>query len=257
VTNNLTSDLNMSYRILPGLNIAASLGYGDDELKQTNLLPASSDGPPFNLQRTLNAFGSTDVTSWIIEPKITYHSKIGVGKLNIVIGTSFQQNNTVSEGFKAIGFTSDALVANPSNASILEFQGLTDAEYRYDAGYARIGYTWQDKYLLNITANRDGSSRFGPNKQWGNFGAIGTGWVFTKEKFAIDNLHWLSFGKLRASYGITGNGQIGDYGYLDSYSTIFNSYLGTTGLQPAQTGRQNVRSRFVRWMQPHITFPGC
>jgi len=236
ITNNLTSHMDLSYRILPGLNLAAGLGYGDDELKQTNLFPATEVvPPPYNLpQLSQNNFGNTEFTNWIIEPKITYDGKISDGKLNVVLGASVQQNYSTSEGFSATDFTSDALIANPSNAGNFQFDGLTDAEYRYIGGYARIGYSWEDKYLLNLTANRDGSSRFGPGKQWGDFGAIGAGWVFSKEKFVENNLSWLSFGKLRGSYGTTGNDQINDYQFLDSYSTNSSTYLGTTELFPTR-----------------------
>lgn len=241
VTNNLTSHMDLSYRILTGVTLGAGLGYGDDELQQTNILPSiKAYPPPYNTgQFSSNTFGNTALTNWIIEPKITYDRKIAAGKLNVVVGASFQRNNSVGDAFKATGFTSDALIANPSNATNFQFEGLTDAQYRYNAGYARIGYTWEDKYLLNITANRDGSSRFGPGNQWGNFGSVGAGWIFTKEKLIGNQFSWLSFGKLRASYGITGNDQIGDYGYLDSYSTISNTYLGTTGLQPTRIANPN------------------
>ncbi len=89
----------------------------------------------------------------------------------------------------------------------------------------------QDKLSVNITARRDGSSRFGPGKRFANFGAIGSAWIFSNEKFINNTFPFLSFGKLRASYGTSGNDQIGNYEYLDNYEST-TGYNGTTGLAP-------------------------
>src|SRR5690606_34761148 len=94
----------------------------------------------------------------------------------------------------------------------------------------RIGYNWAQKYFINLTGRRDGSSRFGPDKRFANFGAIGGAWIFSEESFIKENLSFLSFGKLRGSYGITGSDQIGDYKYLDAYE----STAGPGGLYPTQ-----------------------
>ncbi len=100
--------------------------------------------------------------------------------------------------------------------------------------FGRINYEWQSKYFLNLNFRRDGSSRFGPGKQFGNFGSIGAAWVFTNEKFISNNLSFLSFGKLRASYGTTGNDQIGDYQFLNTYASSGLAYQGITGLEPTR-----------------------
>jgi hypothetical protein len=119
-------------------------------------------------------------------------------------------------------------------ASNQSFLGTEYTLYRYDALYGRLSYNWQEKYLLNLTARRDGSSRFGSDRQFGSFGATGVGWIFSKERFIENNFSFLSFGKLRASYGTTGNDQIPDYQYLSTYSSISNTYQGYTGLFPTQ-----------------------
>jgi hypothetical protein len=88
---------------------------------------------------------------------------------------------------------------------------------------------------MNATGRRDGSSRFGANNKYGNFGALGAAWIFTKGK----DLSWFSFGKLRASYGLTGNDQIGDYQYLDTYILQDYPYDGNIGLAPARLYNPN------------------
>jgi TonB-linked SusC/RagA family outer membrane protein len=236
VTNNLTSNMLLSYRILPGLQVKSSFGYTDDQLTQANLSPDAAVAPPNNntANNRNNYFGNSEFKTWIIEPQLTYDRKIAKGTLNVLLGVKFDQEATNSIGYRTSGYNSDALIANPANASTFQFAGETNSLYRENTIVARIGYTWDDKYLLNLTANRDGSSRFGPDKQWGNFGAIGTGWIFSKERFIADNLPWLSFGKLRGSYGITGSDQITNYQYLSSYSTDASTYQGNTGLFPTR-----------------------
>src|SRR5690606_37305318 len=65
---------------------------------------------------------------------------------------------------------------------------------------------------------RDGSSRFGPDHKWGNFGAVGLAWLVSEEWKAGRAIDWLNIARLRFSYGISGSDNIGDYGYLQTYS---------------------------------------
>jgi TonB-linked SusC/RagA family outer membrane protein len=231
-TDNLMGDLNLSYEILPGLQLRSTFGYTRMQLNQTNLqVAAAFFGPPVATNRR-NLFATTNNDIWIIEPQINYAKKIGRGKLDVLIGMTQQQNKYNSISFTSLGFTSDALINNPAFATNYAISGNTVSEYHYAAIYGRINYNWEDKYLLNLTARRDGSSRFGPDNEFGNFGAIGAGWIFSKEDWAKD-ISWLSFGKLRSSYGITGNDQIGDYQFLSLYSGYNNStYQGVNTLYP-------------------------
>ncbi|MDR3490473.1 MAG: SusC/RagA family TonB-linked outer membrane protein [Gammaproteobacteria bacterium] len=236
ITNNLISSLTLSYNIVPGLDLSSRFGYTHSQLNQTNLTPATLYAPPNDTSPSnrLNIFGTTDLQTWIIEPQISYKEKLGKGNLDILAGTTFEGDDSHEIVLGAAGFSSDALITNPAAAS---FTGVIDnqyTQYRYNALFGRMGYNYEEKYLLNITGRRDGSSRFGPGKQFGNFGAIGAGWIFTKEKLVSDNLPWLSFGKLRASYGVTGNDQIKDYQYLSTYTPLSTTYQGVTGLSPTQ-----------------------
>lgn len=232
----LTSNLQLSYRIIPGLNIRTSLGYIDNRNDQLNLQPSYDSPPPDNTNPNNRGmyYGNNENVNWIFEPQITYDTKIKKGKLGIVLGNTFEQRTTFGQAYSASGFNSDALLNNPANASTFRFLGQNNTDYRYNATYMRIGYTWDDKYLLNLTGNRDGSSRFGPSKQWGNFGSLGAGWIFSKEQIVKDNFTWLNFGKLKISYGTTGSDQIGDYQYLGTYSSTSSTYQNTTGLHPTR-----------------------
>src|SRR5690606_30004386 len=127
----------------------------------------------------------------------------------------------------------DALIEDMRSASSRTVLLDNTAMYKYGAVFGRINYNWREKYVVNITGRRDGSSRFGPGKQFANFGALGAAWVFSNEGFMSDYLSLLSFGKLRASYGSSGNDQIGDYEYLDTF-TSGPTYGGSSGLRPTR-----------------------
>jgi TonB-linked SusC/RagA family outer membrane protein len=96
----------------------------------------------------------------------------------------------------------------------------TSSEYagnKYSPVIAKVGYTYDDKYLLNASFRRDGSSNvFGPNNKYGNFGAVSAGWRISNESF-FKNIGWMNDLKLRASYGILGNDKIPGFGFLTSY----------------------------------------
>ncbi len=131
-----------------------------------------------------------------------------------------------------IGFESNSFIQNIAAAQTKTINDQISTEYKYAAVFGRVNYQLAKKYILNITGRRDGSSRFGPHKKFANFGAVGAAWLFSDENFLKD-IKWLSFGKLRTSYGIAGSDNIGNYQYLDTY-TVSSSYNGITGLAPSR-----------------------
>ncbi|MFD2872004.1 SusC/RagA family TonB-linked outer membrane protein [Mucilaginibacter ximonensis] len=227
VTDNLGGNLNLSYQVLPGLQIKSSFGYTHLQLNQDNVQPLTSVAPPNNTNPLLrnHQFAKSDFNTWIIEPQLNYSRKISKGTLDLLVGSTFQGNKQSSLGLYAYNFASDDALSNIAAASNIIIRGNSITQYNYNALYGRVSYNWEEKYVVNATARRDGSSRFGPNNQFGNFASAGAAWIFSKEQFISKNLPFLSFGKLRASYGSSGNDQITDYQYLSTYAT----YNGTGG----------------------------
>lgn len=234
VAGTMMGNSTMSYELFPGLQLKGNIGYTEERMNETNINPAVSyEPPPYNISSNSSTeYATTVFKTWILEPQLSFHRKIVSGSLDALIGGTFQEDTHNSQTLYAAGFTSDALIGNPESASTKEFVGNEYTLYHYAALYGRISYDWQDKYLVNLTARRDGSSRFGPDKRFGNFGAMGIGWLFSNERFVKNAFSALSFGKLRASYGVTGNDQITDYQYLSAYVPLTTTYLGVTGLYP-------------------------
>jgi len=233
-TGNLLSNLVISYQIINGLQIKASAGYNASEMNQAQLFFGNAVPPPGNLQplSRSNSIATGGNKVWILEPQLDFHKQINRMTIDFLLGSTFQKNMQSTISTRAYGFTSDALVPNPLLSSFNYLSSYGQSEYRYNAIFGRLSCNWNNEFLLNLTGRRDGSSRFGPDRLFGNFGAVGVGWIFSSESFIQEKLPVLSFGKLRASYGVTGNDQIGDYQFLSTYSGNGITYQGGTGLYP-------------------------
>jgi len=239
-TNNLISNANLSYKIIPGLTVKTNFGYTITQLNQNNQTPISSLNNTLTNPLGSSAFSNTKAENWIIEPTLDYVKNIGQGKLTALIGTSFQQNSSRSQTTNGSNYSNDALLGSLSAAGTFTANNNL-VYYKYNAVFGKVNYEWNEKYLFNGTFRRDGSSRFGPKNRFGNFGAIGLGWVFGKEDFVQDKLPFLSFGKLRASYGTTGNDQISNYMYLPLYSSA-TAYLNNPSMNIG-----TLPNEYIKW----------
>jgi len=191
--------------------------------------------PSFGLDSKTSSITTnlTTRSSWIVEPQLHYSTSIEKGHFEVLLGSTLQNQRTDRLYLFGSGFASNSLIHDLASATTKNIR-LNDATvYKYEALFARLNYNWDTRYILNLTGRRDGSSRFGPGKQFATFGAVGAAWLFSNEAFLKDS-KVLSFGKLRSSYGSTGNDQIGDYQFLDTYVSTGNNYQGIVGLQPAR-----------------------
>ena len=233
-TRALVTNVSFQFELLPGLTFQSAMGYTNSVVNEISIIPLASFTPndrEINNGQSSIGFGAGE--TWIIEPQWTYRKELGKSVLNSIIGATYQGSTREQRTIVGSSYRSDLLIRDIGQAPNVGFSNNSFSEFRYVAIYARLNYVYDEKYVLNLTGRRDGSSRFGPGKRFGNFGAIGGAWIFTEESFMKDKFSFLGFGKLRASYGVTGNDQIGDYGYLDSYgarAAPFNSYNGNPAL---------------------------
>lgn len=240
-TSDLLANTVLSYRILENLEIKANLGFTDLQNNETRISPSTIYDPAYNLGSEYSTVFANAINrqSWIVEPQINWNNTYGKSKIEVLVGGTFlsQESNNLTQ--VGNGFTSNSLLYDLSAASFLQINSNDELIYKYQAFFGRINYNFSNKYILNITGRRDGSSRFGPNNQYANFGAVGMAWLFYNENFSSDHLNFLSFGKLRGSYGTTGNDQIGDYQFMDTYSSSGYHYQGINGLQPTSLYNPN------------------
>lgn len=227
-TTNLVANANLSYSLFDFLEIKTSLGYNAMNVEEISSVPFESLDPKF-AEVSTSRFNNGLVKSWVIEPQLSFIRDFGKHRIDALVGTTWQSSNSNSKIIKASGFSSNALLENPQAADDVSIILGNQSMYKYNALYSRIHYSFDERYILNLTGRRDGSSRFGPGNRFHNFGAIGAGWVFTNEKW-LENLDFLSFGKIRANWGTTGSDQIGDYRYLNLYYSTVYAYQGSGGL---------------------------
>jgi TonB-linked SusC/RagA family outer membrane protein len=242
--HNVISNALLTYNINNNFSIKTSFGIVYNKIAENSKIFKSSFNPTAAATKPLQTiFGNGNVTSWIIEPQLNYQQTFGRSSLNVLFGATFQ--NEIVDRLKqsASGFQFESQMDDIKSAiqSTIATENIY-SEYRYAALFGRVGYDLDGKYLVNISGRRDASSRFGKGNQLANFGAIGVGWIFSKENFFKDNLDFLSLGKLRASYGTAGSDQIPDYGYLASYTSVnVNQYQGVQGVIPSRPANPNFR----------------
>jgi TonB-linked SusC/RagA family outer membrane protein len=223
----LVAKIEVSYNYLNSNNIA--------KLYLVSIPPTSRSGMFPGVTETFNTF-----TSFNVEPQITYATTIGKGKLDALLGSTWFSKTNEIKTMKMTDYLTEDLFDSYSSA------GTTKATSSYSPYYmrswfGRVNYNWDNRYIVNITYRADGSSRFDSDNRWGNFGALGGAWIYTNEKFVKSALPWLSYGKLRASYGVTGNDNIPDFQYIQTYSSSVY-YNGTSALTP-----NNLPNKDITW----------
>jgi TonB-linked SusC/RagA family outer membrane protein len=252
-TDNLIGKASISYQVIPGCEIKTAMGYTNMQNNSFSDVPfAELDPSTWSYSQRNSRFGNNKIESWIVEPQASYSKDIANGLVTALIGTTIEQNTSQGQVYNASGFSSDLLMSNILAATTITAVSNTYNLYKYNAIFGRLNYDWRDSYLINLVIRRDGSSRFGPDNRFSNFYSGAGAWIFSKMALIQKNFPALSYGKIRASYGTTGNDQIGDYSYLDLYNSIANigvPYQGVNGLRPTSLYTPNLQWELTRKME--------
>jgi TonB-linked SusC/RagA family outer membrane protein len=234
-SKSLNLNLNLSYEFLPSFTFKLNGGMNHQIFEEIALSPSTRFNPAFGItpNNSIAQKANNLRFSYLLEPQLNLNYKFTDHKIDMLIGTTFQKNQSNYLSVNSYGFESNALITNLSSGKTTIIARDDQVEYKYAALFGRINYQYKDRYIVNLTGRRDGSSRFGPENRFANFGAIGVAWLFSEEMNLEDNA-WFSFGKLRASYGITGSDLISDYQYLDTYTISSTGYGGSSSLYPSR-----------------------
>ncbi len=218
----------IEYSILDGLTLKSSLGiqYGTNVIK----LWRSSEVPFFT---TLNYPATAGVTkteriNWLNENTLTYRRVFNEKhSLDALIGFTSQKDSYDRLSAGASDFPTNYVTY--LSAGIVNSGTHLVSEWAMLSLMSRINYAYDSKYLLTATIRRDGSSRFGRNRQWGTFPSFSVGYNVSEEAF-MENIDVINSLKLRASYGLSGNNQIGNFTHIGLLSTI--NYVDNNSLLP-------------------------
>ena len=182
--------------------------------------------------------GSYSNVTWINENILTYQKTFNeVHSLNLVGGFTAQASKYERSSVSAQGFPMGSGLTNLSSATTINNAPSDRFGWGIASFLGRANYAYADKYLLSVSARYDGSSRFPPNSQWGLFPAMSAGWVISKENFLKES-EILTQLKLRFSYGLSGDQEIGDFQYQSYWKP--SRYDGIPGLQPRNLGNNQL-----------------
>lgn len=158
--------------------------------------------------------------------------------IDAVAGMSYQKQTTFNTYAEAEGFPSEAYKKLVSAATKADASSSSTA-FSFLSYFARANYKYNDRYLLTLSGRFDASSRFGKNNRWGFFPAVSAGWILSEENFLKES-NTISFLKLKASYGLTGNAEIENFASLGLY-TGDAAYNGVPGQHPTQLANPDLQ----------------
>ena len=158
--------------------------------------------------------------------------------LNFVLGQSFESLQFSDITVESTGFAADKL-RNAGSGATPTTTSATRTAWALNSYFGRVNYRLMDKYIAEVSLRGDGSSRFGANNRWGIFWAASAGWIASDEDFLKGN-DILSFLKLRASYGTTGNDRVGNFASL-GLAGGGNDYNGSPGLAATQAANPDLK----------------
>ena len=158
--------------------------------------------------------------------------------ISALVGTEWSKyDGSSTEGYNTgivPGFDDwdHAWLTNTNGTANKSVKGAPYDPVRSMSYFARLGWSWKDRYMVNATLRADGSSKFAPGNRWGYFPSVSAGWTVSEEDFMKSARSWMDFLKLRVSWGQVGNANINCWQYLAPVTTTNVNYnFGTNGGQ--------------------------
>ncbi|SEW40003.1 TonB-linked outer membrane protein, SusC/RagA family [Chitinophaga sp. YR573] len=216
------------YQILPALSFKANLGISNYSEKYNYYYPTSLSAgvsAPYSVDAKNAANAKAKNTVYLDklgEYTLNYNKQFNKHKIDVLAGYTAQKTTNEIVGVKATGFDNDRIQDISGKGADAAFFSLTDAVRTTTtliSYLARVNYAYDSRYFLTGSFRTDGSSRFGPKNKWGTFPSVAAGWNISNESFYHDWLGQHSTLKLRASWGLSGNNNIGDYNALQVMAT--------------------------------------
>ena len=229
----ITGKVYAELELMKGLSYKLSLGgdyYGahNDKYRQSSLPLKGKDyyDSPSN---PVGYSSSSFFFNWLVENQLTYTTTINK-KHNItaILVQSAQKETKKTDNVTATDYPNDYI--QTVNGGTVTKGGSDKTQWSIASYLARVQYNYEGRYMLSAAIRTDGSSRFGKNNRWGYFPSASVAWRISDEQFFknVKELSFINDMKIRASYGVTGNFEIGNYDHLATMSTD-NYILGANG----------------------------
>lgn len=223
-THNINANGYLEYLLIKDLKLRSTFGIIDNKTERGT----------FNNSRTASGKGANGVngrlmnnnySSWLNENTLTWDRKFGKkSKLNALAGFTAQKGKNWNYGKGATKLPNEELMFDGLDQGVPERIDPSASDWTMTSFLARVNYNYASKYFITASYRADGSSKFPSKNQWGYFPSAAVAWKFKEEKF-LKKFKTLSEGKIRMSYGQTGNNRVGNFDYVTSYfNPISNSY---------------------------------
>jgi len=229
------------YSFQDNLKLRVSWGMDIKNNKENSYIPSTLyEG---SLSNGIASVGTANAYSWLNENTLTYTRLINKKhSINALLGFTQQEYNSESVTAGSSDFVSDNLTYNSLSAgSVITTPTSDSSEWALLSYLARINYSYDERYFFTTSLRADGSSKFGKDNKWGYFPSLGVSWRIDNERF-FNKEGWVSGLKLRASYGATGNQDIGVYQSLSTLSSVKYVFNGTQviGFSPNNIANDNL-----------------
>lgn len=227
--NNFQFNASAQYEFIKGLKLKVSAGYSSRDYKNEEFNGSQTrtgNSHPKNTQsRGINAyFYQSEHRSYLNENTLSYKFSKKSHTVDALIGLSFQKNTDYIHSIKTDKISNESYGMAGLDKGATPTVTSSKGENTSMSYFGRINYNYKSRYYVTATMRADASSKFAKGNQWGYFPSGSLAWAFQREKFIEEALPWLSNGKLRVSYGQTGNNRIGNYDYMAQLVTNTNFY---------------------------------
>ena len=209
--------------------------------------------------------------NWQVENTLTYDKQFGKHTIGVVLGQSAMKNKSDYLGAERWNIINlEKPYMSYTNANVIyevdadgkligtpyaEYNGWggPNVEHRLSSLFGRISYNYDEKYMLQATVRRDGSSRFGPENKYGTFPSVSVGWNIMNEKFMEQTQDWLSNLKFRASWGKNGSDNIDNFLYTVENVMGNNVLFGNPAIKQIGSKASTTANPSIKWEESEQT----
>ena len=210
-------------------------------------------------------------TNWQVENTLTYDKQFGKHTIGVVLGQSAMKNKSDYVGAERWNIVNlEKPYMSYTNANVIyevdedgkligtpyaEYNGWggPNVEHRLSSLFGRVSYNYDERYMLQATVRRDGSSRFGPENKYGTFPSVSVGWNVMNEKFMEQTQDWLSNLKFRASWGKNGSDNIDNFLYTVENVMGNNVLFGNPAIKQIGSKASTTANPRIKWEESEQT----
>ncbi len=234
-TNRFLGSIFAEYKITSDLKFRTSWSADySNVLDETFFSPVTTDAQAVSGKAQRSNF---EQLTWLNENILTYTKKIGKGNINAIAGYTMQETKSTLASISAQGFPQGSGLQNISSAALVTSASATGTSFGLVSYIGRVNYDYDGRFLLGATMRVDGSSRFPKNNRYGAFPSGSVGWRLSREAFFPKSDLFTDL-KLRASYGLTGDQEIGNFQNISFWGPA--RYNGMSGLKPRNIADPNL-----------------